>query len=141
MDVRHHHAHGPHYGCALHDQSKDQRCVYQFVSVVHLVHRCFVRIDHCGYTVSETKMFLGFHCSKTTNRFPRKIQTRFDLMEMHGGFDQVPPDEQHQGKHMDHVVSLVGSGRPRLENPLPLASHAVPDGTCATRRLSCQPEP
>lgn len=71
-------------------------------------------------------MFLGFHCSIATNRFPRKIQARFDLMEMHGGFDQVSPDEQHQGKHMDHVVSLVGSESLRQENPLPLANLAVP---------------
>jgi hypothetical protein len=79
-------------------------------------------------------MFLGFHCSKTTNRFPRKIQTRFDLMEMHGGFDQVPPDEQHQGKHMGHVVSLVGSGRLRQENRLLEASLAVLACTCANRQ-------
>lgn len=79
-------------------------------------------------------MFLGFHCSKTTNRFPRKIQTRFDLMEMHGGFDQVPPDEQHQGKHMGHWVSLVVSGRLRQETRPVLVSLARLVGTCAIRR-------
>ena len=66
-------------------------------------------------------MFLGFHCSIAANRLSSIVETRFDLIEMHGGFDQVSPNEQHQGKHMGHVVSLVGSERSRQENPTVLA--------------------
>ena len=106
-----------------------------------LVHRCFVWIDHRGYTVRETKMFLGFYCSISANRLSSIVETRFDLIEMHGGFDQVSPNEQHQGKHMVHWVSLVVSGRLRQENPLPLVSPVVPDGTCATRLSSYRLKP
>ena len=66
-------------------------------------------------------MFLKLQCSKAANRLSSIIEARFDLIEMHGGFDWVSPNDQHQGKHMGHVVSLVGSGMSRQENPLPLA--------------------
>lgn len=78
-------------------------------------------------------MFLGFHCSIAANRLSSIVETRLDFIEMHGGFDQVSPNEQHQGKHMGHWFSLVVSGRLRQENPLPLASLARLVCTCAMR--------
>lgn len=78
-------------------------------------------------------MFLKLQCSKATNRFPRKIQARFDLVEMHGGFDWVSPNEQHQGKHMGHVVSLEPPERLHLETRPVVVSHARLVCKCATR--------